>query len=749
LPDHWTLTENAFQTETNQAWEGLLTQGNGYLHVRASLAEHLAEAPQNVEYARTPANVTAEQFPETKAKWGTYVPGIFGPHPLLGSEMVNLPFFLDLVPIVDGEQLDMETAGPRIEGGGRELNLRTATLRRKLRWETTGGTSVTAVFERFVSAARPHLCVQRLQIQTDREAEATVRSGIDADVRTNGYDHFKRIELSPAGEAGIRCELATDGGDEVRMVCRMRSGAGGWDCERADERKIRLQTRPSLRPDQSVTIEKRTAVTTSRDPDEQDPADILAEAAELSWERLHAEHSRVWEERWDASDVIVEGDPRSQRALRMSIYHLLRAHPGDDSRVSIDAKGYAGEAYWGRYFWDTDIYLLPFYLYTRPETARTLVDFRRRTLDGARQNAGQYGYPGARYAWESDHRGLECCPSWQYRDHQVHVTADVVYGMVHYSRAADPGYLRERAAEVIVDTARYWMERTDTRPGDDYPSILGVMGPDEYSPITQNNSYTNRQVSIVLRRAAEIGGAVGVDEEDRTECLRTADALPVLRKQEAGRADLVMQCEEFEMLAEPPFDLWEDRSRPCAAQVSQERIYRSRCLKQPDVLLLMLLYPQEFTPAEVRRAWDYYVPLTTHDSSLSPGVHAIMAARLGKAREAWDYWRQSAEVDLDIEHAAVAQGIHIAAAANNWQVAVLGFAGMATVMESDVLTLRPNLPETWSRLEFPLVWKGTPLRVVITPNEISVENRGGEPIQAQVAGMSVRVGAESQKSVPV
>lgn len=746
MHDQWKLVEEQFRPATNRAWEGLLTQGNGYMHVRASLAEHLPEAPQNVDYTRMPANVTAEEFPETKAKWGTYVPGVFGPHPLLGSEMINLPFFLDLVPTVGADFLSMEAAEGQV-AGGRELDLRTATLRRNLDWETREGTRVKVLYERFVSASRPHLCLQRMQIEADRATDLIVRAGIDADVRTNGYDHFESVELSSHGPTGILCELATDGGDDVQILSVMRGGEEEWSRGRTGERQMRRSTRMSIRAGQRITIEKRTALTTSRDPDHAPPSEFLAEGRDLTWERLHEEHCAVWRDHWEKSDVVVEGDPRSQLALRASIYHLLRAHPGSDSRVSIDAKGYAGEAYWGRYFWDTDIYLLPFYLYTRPEAARTLVEFRRRTLDGARQNAERYGYVGARYAWESDHRGLECCPSWQYRDHQVHVTADVIYGMAHYSRAADPEYLLGPGADVLRETARYWMERIDRRPDDDHPSILGVMGPDEYSPITQNNSYTNRQVALVLRRAAELEDSAGVDQTERRAFAETADGLPVLRKTQEGRPDLVMQCEEFELLAAPPFDLWEDRSRPCAAQVSQERIYRSRCLKQPDVLLLMMLYPNEFTTEEMQRAWDYYVPLTTHDSSLSPGVHAIMACRLGRTQEAWEFWRRSAGLDLDVEHGAVAEGIHIAAAANNWQVAVLGFAGLATVMESDVLTLRPNLPETWSKLEFPLVWKGTPIQVTITREEVVLENRGEAPIDARVAGMPVSVGAGSRKRI--
>ncbi len=415
----------------------------------------------------------------------------------------------------------------------------------------------------------------------------------------------------------------------------------------------------------------------------------------------------------------------------------------DDARVAIDAKGYAGEAYWGRFFWDTEMFLLPFFLYTDPERARTLVDFRVGSLEGARENAARYGYPGARYAWESDAGGHECCPNWQYADHEVHVTADVAYGLVHYARAAgDAGYLRGPAAAVLVETARYWMERLDWREGDGHPSLLGVMGPDEYTPISHNNAYTNRMVAFALRAAAEVGEAAGASPEECRAWAAAAEGLPIPR---ANDGVLVLQCEGFDRMADPRFDeYWRDRTQPFAAQVSQERLYRSRCLKQADVLMLMAMFPAEFSDAEVRRAWDYYVPLTTHDSSLSAGVHALVALRLGLVAEAWAFWQRSRDIDLDIEHGGAAEGIHIANAGAAWQAAVLGFAGMRTAMQADALTLSPHLPAAWSRLAFPVIWKGCPAYVDIRREGVRITNRGTVPLDVRVNDEPGRLAAGRQ-----
>jgi len=726
----WSIVESPFRVERAKAYEGLFTLGSGYLHIRGSLEEHLSGAPQNVSYTRMPANVTSETFPDTKVKWGTYVPGIFGRHPLLNNEMINLPWFLGMAPILDGERLDMERC--RILDYRRELRLDTATLRRTFRWQTRRGAEVAVMFERFVSAARGHLCVQRMTLGAKADVDVIVEAGLDADVRTNGYDHFREASLGFAAPNGIDCRVRTDAGDEIEMATRVAAPGAAWRYEAA-ARAARLAAGLRLRAGDTLCVEKRTAVATSRDRRAAAPADVLREAEGLSFEALHGEHADAWRRRWATCDVGIEGDEASQRAMRASLFHLLRAHVPDDPRVAIDAKGYAGEAYWGRYFWDTEMFLLPFYLYTDPARARTLADFRVQSLDGAIANATRYGYRGARYAWESDSAGRECCPNWQYADHEVHVTADVVYGLVHYARAAGgAGYLRGPAARVLVETARYWQERIDRLPPGPCANLLGVMGPDEYKPISNNNAYTNRMVSFALRAAAEVGEAAGAGVEECEHWRRLAGELPIPR---ADDGILILQCEGFDRFAEPDFErLWKDRRRTFAAQVSQERLYRSKCLKQADVLMMMALFPDEFREAEVRRAWAYYLPYTTHDSSLSAGVHAIVAARLGLADEAWEFWQQAKAIDLDIEHGRAAEGIHIANAGAVWQMAVFGFAGMRTAMQADVLTLSPRLPVAWSRLAFPVVWKGAAAYVDIEPDGVTVTNRGSRPLDVCVHG---------------
>jgi kojibiose phosphorylase len=721
------LVESEYSPSSGRAQEGLFTQGSGYLHARGSLEEHFSDSPQNTTYLRMPGNVTAEKFPATQAKWGTYVAGVFGQHPTLDRQMVNLPFFWLMIPRVDGERLEMGRS--RISGYSRALNMKTGVLVRRFQWMTAGGVTVAVTFERFISASRKHLAVQRLTLKADRSVKLEVQTGVDSDIRTGGYDHLAARILEAWGADGVACRVRTDLGIEVCLMSRVtcRNPDLKWKCA-LSERQAMLVGAAVLPAGIVCVIERHTVVTSSRDLQPVAPEAVLAQSLAAGYDRLAEENARFWEARWAGCDVTVEGDEEAQRALRCSLYHLLRCHVPDDPRVAIDAKGYSGDAYFGRFFWDTEMYLLPFYLYTDPERARLFAEFRIQGLNGARANAAGYGYPGARFPWESDPEGFERCPNWQYRDHEIHVTGDVVYGFAHLDRACpQTGFLRTRAAETVVEAARYWMARIDFRDGEATPSLLGVMGPDEYSPLSSNNAYTNRMAALTLELAGgEIGKAGGATAAERNTFAATARTLPIPRSAEGKR---VLQCEEFPSWADPRFDeLWKDRSKGYANNVSQERLYRSKAMKQADVLMLMMLFPNEFSDADVRAAWNYYLPYTTHDSSLSPGAHAIVACRLGLRKEAWSFWQQTAGIDLDLAHGGAAEGIHIANAAATWMVAVLGFAGMATAMEAEELTLRPALPDTWRRLSFPLVWQGVPVRVDIRPDCLTVVHDGPQPL---------------------
>ena len=642
--------------------------------------------------------------------------------------MINLPYFFDLALTVDGETLDMRRS--RVEGYVRRLDMRRAVLTREQTWRPRAGGKIRLRFERFISAARPHLACQRLILEADRDVEVTVVGGIDADVTTLQCELFGDVRFDRPAEHRLGCSLKTNLDETVEILTEMRPAYEPWSCDESP-RHARLCTVLPLRAGRPATIEKRTALTTSRDLDRTTPRGELDVVIGLSFDDLLAEHAAVWAERWAASDMRIAGDDDSQRALRCSLYHLHRALVRGDSRVAIGAKGYAGELYHGLFFWDTEMYMLPFYLYTSPDEARTLCDYRIQSLSGAKRVAKGYGYRGARYAWTADPAGDECCGPWVFRETQIHATADVVYGLAHWARTAcDETYVTGPAGETVLEAARYFLDRVDRIPGDETPHYLGVMGADEFTPLRADHHYTNRLIRFTMSLAADLGPALGATADEIAGFRRIAETLPLPR-----RDGLVLQSADFEQLAEIDIDaLWRDRSIPFEWQVPRERIHHCRVLKQADVLLEMMLFPDEFTDAEVRQAWDFYEPITVHDSSLSAGVHAAIAARLGLADEAMRYWKHSVNLDLRHGHGGAREGIHIACCGANWQAAVFGFAGMRTAMQADALTLDPRLPADWEAMEFPIVWQRQPIRIRVTHDRTEITSSGDRSIEAIVSG---------------
>ncbi|MDL2294740.1 glycoside hydrolase family 65 protein [Ruminococcaceae bacterium OttesenSCG-928-D13] len=719
------LEETAPNAATTKACEGAFTQGSGTLHLRGSLEEGLLAAPQNEAYMRLPANVTIEKPRHPRSKCGTYLPGVTGSHPLLREELVNLPNPLWLAPSFEGERYDLDRCDTR--NYRRVLDMATGELTRSFRWHTRSGAVLHCRYRRIVSKARPNLIVQTASYTLETGAgRLAVTAGIDADLRTNGYDHFSRVEQS--AEAGA-CQtlVETDTGDTVYLAARMHSPHLAFVPDGPGGKHLAAET--VMAPGQTVTLTKLTAINASRDADGggfEALARLLNGAGEDA-EPLFAENAAAWHDLWAGCAVEIEGDTEAQRAINFSVYHLLRcAH--SDPRVAVCAKGFSGEAYFGHFFWDTEIYLLPFFLHTRPETAKTLLSFRLLTLPGARKNARAYGYPGARYAWESGVDGTEQCPNWQYADHEVHVTADVVYGIWRYWRATgDEAFLRD-SLSVLVETADYWLHRV-------YPAapgvwhLNGVMGPDEYICLCNNNAYTNTLVAFALEctlEALHLAGKMGwplprgpaADEAWRQKAAAVAAGLARNHRPDG----LILQCDGFDDYEEPHFSTtWPDRTKLWGSVVSQEKNYRTKALKQADALMLPFLFPDRYSDASVRKNLDYYLPYTTHDSSLSAVVHSILFTRLGEAGQAYTLFERAMNIDLDFAGGGAAEGVHIANCGGLWQAVVLGFGGMVPAEAGQAPEFHPHLPPHWRALRFRLNLGGTPHLVTIRDGAATLE----------------------------
>ncbi|HSL64220.1 MAG TPA: glycosyl hydrolase family 65 protein [Gaiellaceae bacterium] len=467
------------------------------------------------------------------------------------------------------------------------------------------------------------------------------------------------------------------------------------------------------------------------------PTRVLDEADRAGWERLHIEQRAAWAQRWEACDVRIAGDRELTRAVRFSLFHLM-ASAADEGEAAVGARDLTGSAYRGHVFWDTDVFVLPFLAATHPAAARAALEYRIRRLGAARAEAAERGFRGARFPWESAGEGRDVTPrvlkgpdgediAVLNGEAEEHITADVAWAVGAYlDWTGDEAFRHGAGLELLAETARYWASRV--RVDDAGRAHLdGVIGPDEYHVLVDDNAYTNVMARWNLRRAAaeaERTGA-GPGRDEIRAWRRLADALVDGYDAERGLYEQFAGFFELE-----PLVLAELVPRPAAADVllGRERVERAQVVKQADVLMLHHLVPTELEPGSLARDLAYYEPRTAHGSSLSPGIHAALLARVGELGRAQRLLRLTARLDLDDVTETTAGGLHLATMGSLWQALALGFAGVRPL--EDALALDPRIPPAWGTLELALAFRGVPARLTLAPDEALVETE--RPLRVRV-----------------
>jgi trehalose/maltose hydrolase-like predicted phosphorylase len=492
-----------------------------------------------------------------------------------------------------------------------------------------------------------------------------------------------------------------------------------------------------IRPGQIVQLVRLVALARA-DTLDADPGQVawarLGAAQQLGWRNVVQEHERAWAERWQRSDFEVGGDPAAEQALRFAAYHLnSAANPGDE-RVSIGARGLTGEEYRGHVFWDTEIYLLPFYTLTWPEAARALLMYRFRTIDGARGKAAAMGWRGAMYAWESADTGEETTPEQIVGadgrivpvlcgTQEQHITADVAYAVWQYWEATrDEEFLLDAGAEILLETGRFWSSRAQPE-SDGYRHIRGVIGPDEYHENIDDNAFTNVMARWNIRRAldvaaqlrerwpdrwASLSSRLGLGDTELGQWRAAAETIATGWDPDTG---LYEQFSGFFGLEEIDLTEYEGRTMPMDVVLGWERTQRTKVIKQADVVALIGLLPEEFPGDSAAANFRYYEPRCSHGSSLSGAMHGLVAARLGYSELAHRYFEQAVAIDLSNTHTSIAGGLHMAALGGTWMTAVLGFAGLS--LQNDGIAFAPQLPASWRSLGFGIEWRGRRLKIRI------------------------------------
>ncbi len=533
---------------------------------------------------------------------------------------------------------------------------------------------------------------------------------------------------------------SADGGVEVHRYATTASGMEICIAQRtaiADQPAKSSPWRIAATIGRPLVLRRWVAVHTSRDGADPQQAAIAALRG-CGWEAFDAAfagHTDAWRQVWRRADLRITGSVAAEQALRFHAYHLTSAADHDPT-VSVGGRALTGRAYEGHVFWDVEIFMLPFYLHTRPDVARCLLGYRHHTLDGARRRARGMGCRGACYAWESTVTGDDATPAMivlrtTHREipiftgsQQIHVTADVAHGVWRYWEATrDEEFMARQGAEILAETARFWASRS-TPEGGRY-HIRGVVGPDEYHHGVNDNAYTNWMARLNLERAVwlvdwlkkqhpqaheALAERVGLDGGEPAHWAEVARTLFV---PEPNRNGVIEQFEGFFDLEPYPLPAEERFRAPIDRLFDWQIINGLKLLKQADVLMLPFLFPERFSRQVLAANYHYYEPLTDHGSSLSPGVHAALAARLGIRDQAERYWRQSLSLDLSNVMGNSTLGVHPACMGGTWQTLIFHMLGVR--FDDDGPRTDPaaveRLPARWRSVALDLLWRGRSHRV--------------------------------------
>jgi trehalose/maltose hydrolase-like predicted phosphorylase len=741
----WVLEQDGFDPLRDRSRESRFAISNGFLGIRGGR--------------------TINRPPSPDVAPRTYVAGLFD---MVGADQA----MTTLVPAPDWLRIDITLSS---SGSGlavddvsfhhRTLDFKRGALITESRVARSPGLAVQLRVLRLVSLHSRAIGLQVIQVDLDAgEAEATLEAsfeGLEFGLVTERLEQDLGVwQTNTTGKRLAMVSAAVlrvDGGVVVGQALAPFKWSWTW----------------TTRPGQVVQFERMVAVALgdaqlgdalAGNPVEQAQGHLAA-AVTIGWAGVLGRHEASWMDRWRASDVIIGGDPAAQHALRFALCHLNGAANPQDESVSIAARGLTGADYHGHVFWDTEIYLLPFYTLTWPEAARALLRYRFNTLAGARAKAKRMGWRGAMYAWESADTGAETCPEHAIApDRRIvdilcgtqeqHISADVAYAVWHYWQATgDDGFLRDAGAEILLETARFWSSRAQAE-ADGLHHIRGVIGPDEYHETIDDNAFTNVMARWNIRRGlavaallrqkwperwTSLSGGIGLDDAELRQWASVADTMATGFDPHTG---LFEQFAGFFKLEAIDLASYDGRSVPIDVVLGRERTQLAQVIKQADVVALLALLPDEFADGAAAANFGYYEPRCSHGSSLSAALHGVAAARLGQADLAMRFFRQTSATDLAETHAAIDGGVHIAALGGLWMIAVPGFAGLA--VDEAGLSFDPKLPDGWDSLAFSVQWQGRHVSVSIDSRKTTLAAilTSGHPMIIMLGGEQHQISTE-------
>ncbi|CEH34099.1 glycoside hydrolase family 65 protein [Romboutsia lituseburensis] len=738
---NWIISENDFSTKFLGKCESIMSLGNGYLGLRSATEEKYVGETRDMLIAGT-----FNKFDD---------------------EVTELPNTADLTEIslyINGERFTL------IEGEysdyNRSLNLKTGELNRQFIWQNKNSGKIKFEFKRFVSLDNIHLIGQQIKITPlEKNIEIKVQSGINGQVSNTGVQHFsegdkrvynskfiqytqKTIESKIDFVLNTTHDFKVDNKDiDVNSLISM------------DRRKVFYNYDLTLESEKTLTIEKVSNIYTSRDKEceglsydrlKEYSLENLRKECIKGYEKLQKESKNAWQEKiWSKVNIVINSDDDyEQLAIRFAQYHLVIMTPAHDNRMNIGAKGLSGEGYKGHTFWDTEIFMLPYFIYSDPKVARSLLEYRYLTLKGARKKAKENGYEGAQFPWESAWlEDGEVTPVWGAADIvtgkpekiwtgfiEIHVTSDVVYGTWHYYNVTnDQDFMDKCGYEIILDCAIFWQSRLEWNEDKNIFEINEVIGPDEYKEHVNNNAFTNYTAKWNLDLAIKYYNEL---KENKVELFDKLNQKLNLEENVAkwiekkdkiylptpNKDNVIPQDDTY--LTKEIIDLTKYKNQTNVGSFfkdyNMKQANEIQVSKQADIMVLFLLLEDLFSEEVKRSNWDYYEPKTLHDSSLSLSTHCTLANDLGETELAYKLFRQACDIDLGPNMKTSDAGIHAASLGGLWQCVINGFGGVRMINGN--LRINPTIPDTWANLEFPIYWHGDKLQVNVDKETLKMKN---------------------------
>lgn len=736
----WIIEESFFNPEWLGKYESIMCLGNGYMGQRATTEESYLNEVRDTFVAGT-----FNKFDEHEV-----------------TELPNVPDLVQMKIKVGEDWLDL-TQG-KVSRYVRRLNLKTGELSRSFIWEI-GSNKLAFEFKRFISMDQKHVMGQKVSMTSlNGPIALEVVSGIDGQQTNSGSQHFSEGEKHLFDNRFMQMTSRTTQSniEFVQTTVHHFSLPNNRLKSRIEMRRRQIYNKYwlNLKQGEEVVIEKLSTVYTSRDLAQEGRTLKEIEATGLSELKLaerqgfdvlltnsaEAWHRKIWQ---IAPITITSSHHQDQVALNFAKYHLHVMTPAHDNRMNIGAKGLSGEGYKGHTFWDTEIFMLPYFTYTHPEIAKGLLEFRFHGLQGAHRKAQENGYEGAQFPWEAAWiEDGETTPVWGAADIvtgkatkiwsgfiEQHITSDVAYGVNQYVEAVgDREFLESKGYEIILDTAKFWVSRLEWDDATEQFHINEVIGPDEYKEHVDNNAFTNYTAQWTIQKAISMYEELQAKQPELFNKLSQKLELDRVYPEWVKKVDHIFIPQPNDQLVIPQDDTYlskkiiplesykqDDQVGTLFHEYNLEQVNEMQITKQADVLLLIYLFENLFSDDVKQANWEYYEPKTMHDSSLSLSTHSALAADLGEIELAYDLFKEATNIDMGPAMSSSDEGIHAASLGGIWLMTVFGFGGIRAL--DGQLRIDPHLPQAWESLTYSIFWHQNELEVKVKANEVIVTNK--------------------------